>query len=328
MTFTHGSYTVAWISALPLELAAAKVILDEVHPTLPQPKTDHNVYTLGSISGHNVVVVCLPTGVYGTISAAAAVSHLKSTYQNVQFGLMVGVGGGVPSSNPDIRLGDIVVSKPTNTSGGVIQYDYGKMLQSGQFYRTGSLNKPPSLLLKVMAQMESDYMLGKASLSNIMASSLEKEEVRKQFSRPSKDQLFQSTYRHAADISDCSTCDQSQLVIRPERVAEEPHIHYGLVASGNQVVKDARARDLIAQELNVLCFEMEAAGLMDEIPTLVIRGICDYCDSHKSNEWQGYAALSAAAYAKELLKRVPRDCAQRLNFNVFFWTFNGHPRVP
>ncbi|KAL5047504.1 hypothetical protein BDW71DRAFT_206262 [Aspergillus fruticulosus] len=82
MSFTHGSYTVAWISALPLELAAAKVILDEVHPTLPQPKTDRNVYTLGSISGHNVVVVCLPTGVYGTISAAAAVSHLKSTYQN------------------------------------------------------------------------------------------------------------------------------------------------------------------------------------------------------------------------------------------------------
>jgi hypothetical protein len=96
MTFTHASYTVAWICALPLELAAAKVFLDQVHPRLTQPESDHNVYTLGSVAGHNVVVVCLPTGVYGTTSATAAVSHLMSTYQNVRFGLMVGVGGGFP----------------------------------------------------------------------------------------------------------------------------------------------------------------------------------------------------------------------------------------
>lgn len=73
------------------------------------------------MSGHNVVVACLPAGVYGTTSATAAVSHLMSTYQNIRFGLMVGVGGGVPRVNPDIRLGDIVVSKPTDTSSGVIQ---------------------------------------------------------------------------------------------------------------------------------------------------------------------------------------------------------------
>ncbi|KAL4995248.1 violaceus kinesin [Aspergillus recurvatus] len=305
MTFTHASYTVAWICALPLELAATKVFLDQVHPRLTQPDSDHNVYTLGSVAGHNVVVVCLPTGVYGTTSATAAVSHLMSSYHNVRFGLMVGVGGGVPRGNPDIRLGDIVVSKPTDTSGGVIQYDYGKTLQSGRFHRIGLLNKPPSLLLKVIAQMESDYMLGQVSLSNIIASSLQKEKVRKQFPRPSKDQLFQPTYNHVQDRPDCAACDPSQLVDRPKRIAEEPHIHYGLVASGNQVIKDARARDLITQELDILCFEMEAAGLMDEIPSLVIRGICDYCDSHKNKEWQPYAAFVAAAYAKAVLMQVP-----------------------
>jgi nucleoside phosphorylase/tetratricopeptide (TPR) repeat protein len=230
---------------------------------------------------------------------------------------MVGVGGGVPRGNPDIRLGDIVVSKPTDTSSGVIQYDYGKTLQRGRFYRTGSLNKPPSLLLKVIAQMESDYMLGKASLSNIMASCLQKEEVRKQFPRPSKDQLFQPTYDHVHNRPDCATCDPSQLVDRPERVAEEPHIHYGLVASGNQVMKDGRARDLIAQELDILCCEMEAAGLMDEIPSLVIRGICDYCDSHKHKEWQPYAAFVAAAYAKAVLMEVPfREGADNLGKSI------------
>ncbi|KAL2817370.1 hypothetical protein BJX63DRAFT_419631 [Aspergillus granulosus] len=309
MTFTHASYTVAWICALSVELAAAKAVLDELHPTLPQPKSDHNVYTLGSVSGHNVVVACLPAGVYGTTSATAAVSHLMSTYQNVRFGLMVGVGGGVPSNNHDIRLGDVVVSKPTDTSSGVIQYDYGKTLQNGRFHRTGSLNRPPSLLLKVITQMESDYMLGKTSISSIIISSLQKEEVRKQFPRPSKDQLFQSTYDHVSDRPDCATCDQSQLVDRPERVpvAEEPHIHYGLVASGNQVMKDARARDLIAQELNIMCFEMEAAGLVDEIPLLVVRGICDYCDSHKNKEWQPYAAFVAAACAKAMLIQLPQQ---------------------
>ncbi|KAL4943217.1 hypothetical protein BDV06DRAFT_211251 [Aspergillus oleicola] len=292
MTFMHGSYTVAWVCALPLELAAAKAILDELHPTLPQPKSDHNVYTLGSVSGHNVVVACLPAGIYGTTSAASAVSHLMSTYQNIRFGLMVGIGGGVPRENPDIRLGDIM-------------YDYGKTLHSGRFHRTGLLNKPPLLLLKVIAQMESDYILGKASLGNIMASNLQNEEVHKQFPRPSKDQLFQSTYNHVSNRPNYVTCDHSQLVDHPERVTEEPHIHYGLVASGNQVMKDARARDQTSQELNILCFEMEAAGLMDEMPLLVIRGICDYCDSHKYKEWQPYAAFVAAAYAKALLMQVP-----------------------
>ncbi|KAL2782794.1 nucleoside phosphorylase domain-containing protein [Aspergillus keveii] len=307
MTFTHASYTVAWICALPVELAAAKVFLDEIHPRLTQPESDHNVYTLGSISGHNVVVVCLPAGVYGTTSATAAVSHLKSTYQNVRFGLMVGVGGGVPRANSDIRLGDIVVSKPTNTSSGVIQYDYGKTLQSGRFHHTGSLNKPPSLLLKVIAQMDSDSILGKGLLSEIMASYLQKEEVRRQFPRPLEDLLFQSTYNHSSDNPTCLICEQSQQVDRPQREAKEPQIHYGLVASGNQVMKDAMARDQIAQELDILCFEMEAAGLMDEIPSLVIRGICDYCDSHKNKEWQPYAAFAAAAYAKAVFMQLPRN---------------------
>ncbi|KAL4862232.1 nucleoside phosphorylase domain-containing protein [Aspergillus spectabilis] len=245
MTFTHDSYTVAWICALPLELAAAKVVLDGVHPRLLQPKSDHNVYTLGSISGHNVVVVCLPVGVYGTTSATAAVAHLKSTYPSIQFGLMVGIGGGVPGGNPDIRL-----------------------------WRYCAIT-----------QMESDSMLGQVSLSDIIASKLQTKEVRKQFPRPSKDELFQSTYDHVGDSSNCSACDRNKLVDRPERTMEEPHIHYGLIASGNQVMKDARA----------------PAGLMDEIPSLVIRGICDYCDSHKHKEWQAYAAFVTAAYAKTVL---------------------------
>lgn len=61
----------------------------------------------------------------------------------------------------------------------------------------------------------------------------------------------------------------------------------------------------LAKELGAYCVEMQAAGLMNDFPCLVIRGICDYADSHKNKEWQGYATAVAAAYTKELLLVVP-----------------------
>ena len=86
-------------------------------------------------------------------------------------------------------------------------------------------------------------------------------------------------------------------------------VHYGLIASGNQVIKDAAFRDEINKRLGgkVLCFEMEAAGLMNDFPCIVIRGICDYADSHKNKAWQEHAAAVAAAFAKEFLSVVPKQ---------------------
>lgn len=85
-------------------------------------------------------------------------------------------------------------------------------------------------------------------------------------------------------------------------------------------MKDAQVRDKLAAEKAFLCFEMEAAGLMNHFPCLVIRGICDYADSHKHKYWQGYAAMVAAAYAKDLLLQIPpskveveRPIAETLN---------------
>jgi nucleoside phosphorylase len=129
--------------------------------------------------------------------------------------------------------------------------------------------------------------------------------MRQDFSRPDVDWLFSSTYDHQDDKPDCSTCDHDERVDREPRATKAPQIHYGLIASGNQVMKDAQTRDFIARETDILCFEMEAAGLMDQLSCLVIRGISDYCDSHKNKQWQGYAALAAAAYAKDLLAAVP-----------------------
>jgi nucleoside phosphorylase len=125
----HEDYVIAWICTLSLEIAAAKFMLDETllqtHDHLPQLVSDENTYTLGKISGHNVVVTCLPAGVSGT-AAATLVSQMQSTFPGIRFGLTVGIGGGVPSKTNDIRLGDVVISRPTGVFGGVIGYDPAK----------------------------------------------------------------------------------------------------------------------------------------------------------------------------------------------------------
>ena len=60
----------------------------------------------------------------------------------------------------------------------------------------------------------------------------------------------------------------------------------------------------------VIGFEMEGAGVWDNIPCIVIKEVCDYTDSHKSKDWQRYAAATGASAAKAFLymwNPVPRD---------------------
>ncbi|GJN78761.1 hypothetical protein PLIIFM63780_002270 [Purpureocillium lilacinum] len=127
------------------------------------------------------------------------------------------------------------------------------------------------------------------------------------FQGESNDRLFQAEYEHVNSDSGCEQCDRTRAVHRDARDDTDPVIHYGNIASGNQVVKNANMRDRLSKDLGVLCFEMEAAGLMQDFPCLVIRGICDYADSHKNKAWQGYAAAAAAAFARELLSVIPAD---------------------
>ncbi|KAF7113950.1 hypothetical protein CNMCM5793_006133 [Aspergillus hiratsukae] len=332
---THDDYTIAWICALQLEVAAARVMLDKTHSPLRQPSSDPNAYELGELNGHYIVIACLPAGVYGTVSAADVVCRMCSTFPRLQDALMVGIGGGVPNKANDIRLGDVVVSKPSGTYGGVVQFDYGKAIQGGIFEPTGTLNKPPPMLLMHMSQLGAKQMTeGRDAVSKIVSDVLKRNpQMSGRFSPPEQqmDLLFLSGYRHATSGEGCENCDKEQLVQRQVRDTRSPYIHYGLIASGNQVMKDSETRDRLAEQHGILCFEMAAAGMMDVLPTLVIRGICDYCDSHKqTKEWQGYAALTAAAYAKLLISVVPvqRTDLGFLNQKVRHWMvpFARNPR--
>lgn len=109
----------------------------------------------------------------------------------------------------------------------------------------------------------------------------------------------------------CIHCDQTKIICRKPR---DMRVHYGLIASGNLVVKDALFRDEINKTLGgkVLCFETEAAGLMNDFPCLIIRGICNYADAHKNKNWQEHAAAVAAAFAKELLLLVPAQEVEQM----------------
>jgi nucleoside phosphorylase len=101
----------------------------------------------------------------------------------------------------------------------------------------------------------------------------------------------------------CKLCTDGKIQ-REARTDQNPGFWYGIIASGYELVKSATGRDGLAQEFGALCVEMEAADLMNDFPCIVIRGICDYADSHKNDTWQKYAATAAAAYAKELLQYI------------------------
>lgn len=306
----HENYTVAWVCALSKELTASEAMLDEHHPPLPQDASDHNSYSLGRIGMHNVVMACLPTGVTGAVSAARVAEWMKFTFKHIRFVLMVGIGGGAPGSR-DIRLGDIVVGTPGDTSGGIIQYDFGKSVENGQFFRTGSLNRPPDVILSAISRLQSRHFRSEPLLNDYLETMLQRHpKMKDRFSHPgvATDLLFNPNHDHNTDKDgsnpSCVNCDPTQLVSRDRRHSTSPQIHYGLIASANQVMRHGGTRERLRKQHNILCFEMEAAGLADSVDCLVIRGICDYADSHKCKIWQEYAAAVAAAYAKELLGMV------------------------
>ncbi|KAF2198283.1 purine and uridine phosphorylase [Delitschia confertaspora ATCC 74209] len=298
-------YTVGWICALLVELAAALEMLDEEHDNLMRDPNDNdeNSYALGSIGGHHVVIVCLPAGRIGNNPAVAVATQMKATFKGIQFGLMVGIGGGVPSAGADIRLGDVVVSQPHQTFSGVVQYDSGKATTS-RFERTWSLNSPPQKLLGAVARVQANKLLGKSRFSD--HGSQLRYNPKFQRSKAGSDILFEATYDHVGRQT-CDLCSTARQEVREQRQSkEEVVVHYGTIASRNQVMRDAAERDRASAELGgVLCFEMEAAGLMNSFPCLVIRGICDYADSHKNKAWQPYAAATAVVYAKEVLAAIP-----------------------
>ncbi|KAI1747462.1 hypothetical protein F4782DRAFT_543516 [Xylaria castorea] len=287
---TNSDYTVGWVAALPIERAAAEAVLDSQHHKLPKAPGDTNNYTFGEVGDHNVVIASLPHDGYGTINAATVAEVF----------LMVGIAGGAPGVD-DVRLGDVVVSTK------LIQYDLGKALGEDRFETTAIPLRPSQELRIAVAALQAQHEAKPSRIPDILCQIAEQNPFMERYTcRESlKDFLFESAYEHPESESTCNRCDQSRLENRLPRHSNDPMIHYGAIASGDQVIKYATTRDKLARRFGALCFEMEGAGLIESLQCLVIRSICDYADSHKNKQWQRYAAATAAAYTKELLDQMP-----------------------
>jgi nucleoside phosphorylase len=220
---------------------------------------------------------------------------MMNKFPKIKIGLVVGIAGGLPNEKDDIRLGDVIVSTPDRQHAGVVQYDMGKFTIDG-FQCTGYLNAPPEKLLAALNMMPSHGATIKNRPSVF-------------YPGESLDRLYKPTYTHVVGNKTCKDCDEQQLRERDlGNRGGGPHVFYGTIASGNAVIKDAATRDKLAQMHQVLWFEMEAAGLMcTNFPCLIIRGISDYADSHKNEEWASYAAAAAATYAKDFLCTIPGE---------------------
>ncbi|KIX10312.1 uncharacterized protein Z518_01394 [Rhinocladiella mackenziei CBS 650.93] len=302
-TLKHGEYTVAIICPLEVEMSAVRYMLDDEHARLPSKAGDSNRYIFGEMSGHNVVIGFLPEGSQGIGTAATVATDMRRTFPTCRLRLLVGIGGGVPSHTNDVRLGDVVVGMPSGTHGGVVQYDLVKETITG-FEQKGSLDAPPKSWRDAVVEMKSDHRVKKNRISEFLSEMVHRYPQLSTYRPPAseKDILFLPDNVHVSGQMTCKECDKGRVVERTTRHSDSPTIFYGLIASGNRVMENAKTRDRVSNDAGgVLCFEMEAAGLVNDFQCIVVRGIADYADSHKNDDWRAYGAAVAAGCAKELL---------------------------
>ncbi|KAK1240172.1 hypothetical protein MKX08_007614 [Trichoderma sp. CBMAI-0020] len=330
-------FHVAIICALPREADAVTLLFDqfwdEERDLYGRADGDVNTYITGRIGDHNVVLALLPG--MGTNNAAAATASLRSSYTSLRLAILVGICGGVPRiANLDAFLGDVVVSKT------IMQYDYGRQCP-GHFAVKNtvedSLGGANRDIRGLFAVFETELMrkwLQKEASEHLkrLQNTAKLERRRADYSYPGtvKDRLYPPAYAHkhwtscdlcttsdifceSASKASCVVvgCGSTNLVIREHTVEDanfSPEIFIGRVGSGNTVMKSGEDRDRTASAHNIIAFETEGAGAWDEVPCIVVKGICDYADSHNNRAWQDFAAATSAAVTKAILGRyIVRD---------------------
>ena len=301
----HDDYTVAWIAFLSIEAEAALGILDKQHHhQFKSVRGDDYIYIGGEINGHNVVVATWPAGQnYGVGAAAALISQVKARFSNIWFTLLVGVAAGLPNLLPsdptqrrDIRLGDVLVCVPDKASSGIVHYDLGRDTEAG-FLLNGRQAETPTIVRAAIGNIQltkkKPYKKGNEFAKYLNA-----------FQQAIKDDKFLCPNQDA-DRLWASTVDATAppvLISRePRNESERTRVWYGNIGSGNSMIRNPQRRDELRDRHDLIGLEMEAAGVMNTLPTGVIRGVCDYGDGQKNKDWQPYAAAVAAVYAKGIL---------------------------
>jgi nucleoside phosphorylase len=322
-------FDVAIICALPLETNAVLCSLDEYWPDAQHQyrkvSGDENIYAFGRCGRHAVVVVTLPR--MGKSHAASAASTLKVSFKYIKLALLVGICGAVPfkADRTEIILGDVIISEM------LVEFDFGREHEDGFERRRDTMfeaPRPPEEVAGLLNQLRTPFILNQ--LQNGLAQHLEgvmrSPMIETSYPVVSQDKLFEPTYthRHQFGCDRCSTqdavcsvaqaasceqlgCDRNRLVPRsrlPVALADQRpthRVHIGSIGTADTVMRSAKRRDALARKEGIIAFEMEGAGVWTKFNCLIVKGVCDYADSHKNKEWQGYAAAVAASAAKEVL---------------------------
>jgi len=299
---------------------------------------DTNSYTIGRLGGHHVVLVHMSQMV--KVSAANIATNLRSSFPRIRLGLLVGICGGVPFTDGgkrEIILGDIVISTQIVQTDYGRQYPNTFVRKDTL---QDSLGRPSPEIGGFLSSLQGKAAQAKLEdqIRTNLVTIFDAEYFKlSRYPGAHEDKLFETTYCHkhqhakACAICDgcvspedsvCASalnlpcaelgCDAHKLIPRAriQKAIDEGQsnslcnlmVHFGGVASGDQVMKSAQHRDRIANQENIIAFEMEGAGLWETIPTIVVKGVCDYADSHKNKGWQLYAAATAAACAKGILR--------------------------
>ncbi|KAL1845425.1 hypothetical protein Plec18170_009781 [Paecilomyces lecythidis] len=306
----RNGFEIAIVCALTLEADTVESLLDEIYDKFGRvygkQLGDPNAYITGRIGQHHVVICILPGK--GKASAASAAASLRSSYTCIQLALVVGICGGFPSRDVDIKLGDIIVSDS------VIQYDFGRQYPDG-FRRKrdvkdilGRPNQEIRALLNGLKGYTTRQELQNRAYDHLRTLQMKlgrnwkypgvEHDVRlKAFDRCRHDR------QDAEDEGICLECNSGADSIGDDTLeAVKPSIYTGAIASADMVMQSAEHRNRTAQEEGVIGFEMEGAGVWDNFPCIIIKGVCDYANIQKNKIWQDYAAATAASGAKAFLE--------------------------
>lgn len=315
-----------------LEADAIEAHFDDIYDRFGdhygQHEMDRNCYLNGRIGKHEVVLCYMPG--MGKGSAAMVASDLRFSYINIEMALVVGICGAVPklTNGQPLFLGDAIIGDS------VIMYDFGKQYPNG-FRRKrdvkDTFGRPSHKLRTLFSGLSASQ--ARREFQGKMAIHLQKvQQADSKWHRPQFDDiLFDSSHPHkhhikadspncacslgnASDLiceealnKDCTSlgCDNYPVSRRRQQTEIcNSAVHIGPIASADTVMKSGSHRDKIAEAEGIIAFEMEGAGVWDNSPCVIIKGVCDYADSHKDSKWQLYAAANGAAAAKTFLGYV------------------------
>ncbi|CAG8381999.1 unnamed protein product [Penicillium salamii] len=316
---TREEFEIAIICALPREADPIRALFDEEyddHEKFGQLPRDVNVYTNGRIGEHHVVLCYMPS--MGKGMAAGVASSLRLSYPSIQLALVVGVCGAVPFPTPstEIVLGDVIISDS------LVEYDFGRQYPD-QFVRKrdpkNALGRPIREIRTILSSLQTHEI--RQAYNETMLRHVRTLADRKplwNYPGVEHDVLrsdIPCAFHDAEDDDQTFTGDTlgnrdpcahaKACIIYRKRLEEDkvhPVCHIGTMASADTVMKSLKHRDQIVAEDGVIGFEMEGAGIWDNMPCVIIKGVCDYADRHKKKSWQDYAAATAACAAKAFLK--------------------------